>query len=275
MAVHDPHPARLAARIVASPAFRWAVLSLIVLNAALMGLETHQPFAARFAGLLVVAHGAIQALFVLEIAIRVLAYGRRPLAFLRDGWNVFDAAVVGVSLLPAAGPFATVARLARVLRTVRLVSALPDLRLIIGTMLRSIPSMGHVIALLGLLLYIYGILGFKFFGASSPERWGTLPAAFGSLFQILTLEGWVEIQAEVLPGHPWAWIYFASFIVIAVFVVINLFIAVVINNLEETHREEERRKLQSGAHDPLAHLDEIRARLDAIEQGLGRSRRSA
>lgn len=257
-------------RLVASDLFQRTVVTLILANAALMGLETSTSVVDRWSGFLALAQSVLQALFVLEIALRVVASSPRPLAFFRDGWNVFDFAVVAVSLIPAAGAFATVARLARVLRVARLVSALPELRLIIGTMLRSIPSMGHVVALLALLLYVYGIFGYHLFAKEAPEHWGTLPAAFQSLFQILTLEGWVEIQAKVLPAHPWAWAYFASFIVVAVFVVINLFIAVVINNLEETRREERNRVGAGPDDEALDAVAGLRERLETLERLLRR-----
>jgi len=198
--------------------------------------------------------------------IRIAAYGSRPLAFFRDGWNVFDFGVVGVSLLPVAGPFATVARLARVLRVARVVSGLPELRLIIGTMLRSIPSLGHVILLLGLLMYIYGVLGYYLFGQIDPEHWGSLGSAVRTLFIIITLEGWVEIQKAGGPTTLGIWTFYASFIVVAVFVVINLFIAVVLNNLEKTRRDES----AVAAGDPLARIHEIRRQLDAVEEVLSR-----
>jgi voltage-gated sodium channel len=167
------------------------------------------------------------------------------------------------------GAFTNVARLARVLRAARLVSSLPDLRLIIGTMLRSIPSMGHVLLLLGLLLYVYGVLGVLMFGQVDPRHWASLPRAAGTLFQILTLEGWVEIQAASREGHPLAWLFYGSFIMIAVFVVINLFIAVVINNLEATRREEE--ELRRG-DDVAARIAALRREIDALERSLGTGR---
>lgn len=114
-------------------------------------------------------------------------------------------------------------RLARLMRVTRLVSVFPELRLIIGTMLRSIPSMGHVIMLLSLLLYVYAVLGFYLFRDADAEHWGTLGAALLTLFQMLTLEGWVEVQDGVLSAMPWAWLYFGSFIFVGVFVVVNLF----------------------------------------------------
>ena len=158
---------------VESPPFHRTVVALILANAALMGLETSQAIAARWGGAMAAAQVAFQLVFVVEITLRLAAHGRRPAAFFRDGWNVFDFVVVATSFLPVAGAFTTVARLARVLRVARLVSALPELRLIVGTMLRSIPSLGHVVALLGLLLYVYGIFGYHLFAADAPKHWGS------------------------------------------------------------------------------------------------------
>ena len=254
--------------IASHPRFQRAVLVLIVANAVLMGIETSAPLMQRHGPLLLALNAVIQAVFVLEIAVRLAAHGRRPLEFFRDGWNTFDFAVVALSLLPVTGAFTNVARLARVLRAARLVSSLPDLRLIIGTMLRSIPSMGHVLLLLGLLMYVYGVLGVHLFGQADPRHWASLPRAAGTLFQILTLEGWVEIQAASREGHPAAWLFYGSFIMIAVFVVINLFIAVVINNLEATRREEEVRRGDNVA----ARIAALRREIDALERSLGAGR---
>jgi voltage-gated sodium channel len=259
-------PAAFCRRLVGQPRFQTLVLVLIVANAALMGIETVPALWQAHGSLLQVLNGALQALFVAEILLRLGAFGARPLGFFRDGWNCFDFAVVALSLLPDSGAFATVARLFRVLRAARLVSALPELRLIVGTMLRSIPSLGHVSLLLGLLLYVYGILGFHLFGAHDPEHWGSLGRSLMTLFQMLTLEGWVEIQARSLAAVPAAWLFYGSFVVVAVFVVINLFIAVVLNNLEAARREEAQRDAQGDARRRIA---ELRAGLDALERSLG------
>ena len=190
--------------------------------------------------------------------------------FLRDGWNMFDFLVVALSLMPGVGVFATVARIARVLRVARLVSVSPKLRLIVGTMMRSIPSLLHVSLLLGLLLYVYAVVGVNLFSTHDPSHWGSLRAALLTLFQILTLEGWVEVQDAVMAEAPWAWIYFSSFVVVAVFVVVNLFIAVVLNNLDEIREED--RQAALAKEDPLHpkrrfehHLAAIRAEVDRLE----------
>ena len=218
--------------------FQHAVLGLIALNAVVMGLETSPALASAYAPAFWWFHALVQAAFVVEIGIRLLAHGARPAAFFRDGWNTFDFAVVAAALVPAVGPLATIARLARLLRIARLVSTVPELRLIVGTMLRSIPAMGHVLMLLGLLLYGYGIVGVSLFGSHDPARWGSLGRALMTLFEVMTLEGWVEMMEASLAASPWAWLFYVSFIVIAVFIVVNLFIAVVINNLDATKAAE-------------------------------------
>jgi voltage-gated sodium channel len=258
-----------ARRIADSPAFQHFILVVIVLGAMVIGVETSATLTARHGALIVAVEILIQTIFVAEIAIRLLAYWPKPAAFFRNGWNVFDFAVVAASLLPQVGPFAMVARLARLIRVTRVVSAFPELRLIIGTMIRSIPSMGHVIVLLSLLLYVYAVLGFHFFREADPTHWGSLGVALLTLFQMLTLEGWVEIQAAVLGAYPLAWIYFTSFVFVAVFVVVNLFIAVVINNLDSVKHEHQRETDRQGVHGGLIEaIEAVRERLEELEERL-------
>jgi voltage-gated sodium channel len=258
-----------ARRTAESNSFQHFILGVILLAAILIGVETSETLMARYGPMFDALELAVQIVFVIEITIRLMACWPRLAAFFRDGWNVFDFAVVVVSLLPQAGAFAMVARLARLMRVTRLVSLFPELRLIIGTMLKTIPSMGHVIMLLSLLLYVYGILGFHLFGEIDPEHWGTLGAALLTLFQMLTLEGWVEIQEGVLQAMPWAWIYFASFSFVGVFVLVNLFVAVVINNLESVRNEEQASADRDNPqHMLLQRIDDLRARLDDMERDI-------
>lgn len=230
--------AQISSTLAQDRRFHFGTLALIVLNGLLMGLETVPEVMTRHGEPLLFINDMIQGLFVLEITIRILAFWPSPFRFFRDGWNVFDFTVIALSLLPVGGQFATVSRLARLLRVTRMVSVSDELRLIVQTMLRSIPSMGHVSLLLGLLIYVYGIVGFYLFAATDPGHWGSLGTAMLSVFQLLTLEGWVEMQRALMPAHPWAWVYFGSFVVVGVFIVINLFIAIVLNNLESVRAEE-------------------------------------
>jgi voltage-gated sodium channel len=250
--------------------FQNGILWLIVFNAIIMGLETWALLLSTYGHVLKLINGLVQAIFVAEITIRILAWGSRWHSFFRDGWNLFDFLIVMASLLPVAGPFATVARLARVLRIVRLISVSPDLKLIVNTMLRSIPSMGHVVLLLSILMYVYAIVGYYLFHLEDPLHWATLGTVFLSLFQMLTLEGWVEMQRAVIEAYPWAWVYFSSFVFIAVFVVINLFIAVVINNLQTV--KSENKDIKDGQAELLAKIAQLRVQLDAVEVELRKTK---
>jgi len=251
--------------------FQTAVFVVIILNAVVVGLETSPYIMSRYGALLGWANTVILLIFIAELTIRLAAHGRNPLAFFRDGWNLFDFVIVAASLVPDVGSFTTVARLARLLRVTRLVSIHPELRLIISVMVRSIPSMGHVVLLLALLLYVYGVLGFHLFSKSDPANWGSLGTSLLTLFQILTLEGWVEVQEVSLRAHSWSWIYYGSFVVIAVFVVINLFIAVVINNLESAKAEHQAElDDQNPDRTLLVRIESVKRELNELERILRR-----
>ncbi|MGI8928450.1 MAG: ion transporter [Candidatus Limnocylindrales bacterium] len=262
-----------ARRIANNGRFNAFIVAVILVNAVLVGLETSPDLLARYDAFFEVANVVIGAIFVLEITIRMITYWPRPQAFFRDGWNVFDFIVVGVSLLPAAGSFATVARLARLLRVVRLVSVLPELRLLVGTMLRSFGSMIGVVLLLALVIYAYAVLGYHLFGAVDPQHWGDLGTAVRTLFESLTLEGWLEVQSAVIAQVPLAWLFFGSYILLAVFVVVNLFIAVILNNLETVKAEQAAEEIEDRSQldvdeDLLRRVEVIRSELGELEARL-------
>jgi len=256
-----------ARRIAHSNRFQTFVMLVILGNAVLVGLETFPDLVATQNTLFEAVNALILAIFIFELAVRMLSYWPRPIAFFRDGWNVFDFVIVAFSLLPAAGSFATVARLARLLRVLRLISAFPELRLIVGTMLRSLGSMGSVLLLMGLVMYVYAVLGFHLFSAADPAHWGSLGNSLRTLFEILTLEGWVEIQETSLQVTPLAWLFYGSYVLIAVFVVVNLFIAVVLNNLEDV-RSEERAQEAARESELLVRLGQLRVDIELLEHEL-------
>lgn len=255
-------------RLAAAPIFQNSILALIVLTAALMGIETVPVVMQTHGGFVNAANKAIQMAFVLEIVVRLAAHWPRLGRFFRDGWNVFDFVVVALSLMPAAGPMATVARVARLLRVTRLISVHPQLRLLVETMLKSLPGLGSILLLLGMILYVYAILGVHLFRDVDPERWGHLGLAFLTLFEIVTLEGWVEIMGVAAAAGGPVWLYFVSFIVLAVFLVVNLFIAVVISNLETIHHEDGPPRAGADA-DLREAIRQLRRQLDAVEERLG------
>lgn len=264
----------LARRLVAAPAFERWLIALIVLNGIIVGLETNAGLAASFGGLFEFLDHAILAIFVAEAGIKIAARWPRPQDYFTDGWNLFDFGIIVLSLLPASGEFATVARLIRLLRVLRLVTALPKLRLMVATLVRCIPGMGHVLSLMALLFYVYGIAGYHLYAQHDPERWGTLGRALLTLFQIATLEAWTDIMHKAMGLGTLHWLYFVSFVLLGTFVVVNLFVAVVINSLEESHQEmaeADARRLTGTVPDALNDLRAVRsalAELDRRMQGI-------
>lgn len=224
--------------LVESAWFRGLSLVLIVASAAILGLETSPSIRASYGGTLKSIESGIITLFMVELGLRIAAYGRRWPNFFSSGWNIFDAVVVLLCLVPSIGELSAVARLARVLRALRLVSFLPNLQLLVEALLKSFASMGYVALLLSLVFYVYGIIGVSLFAAQSAEYFGSLGVAIMTLFQILTLEGWVDVMApqqEVYPlGAP---LFFVSFIVLGTMIVLNLFIGVIVNGMSEAQSE--------------------------------------
>ncbi len=253
-----------AARAVGAPWFRHGVTGAILVNAVVIGLDTSAVLSARYGGAFETASRAFLTIFVVEALVKMTAVWPRLRDYFRDGWNLFDFTVIAVSLLPSTGEMATLARLARLFRVLRLVSALPGLRLIVSTLIRSVPGMFNVIALMSIVFYVYGVAGHHLFHEIDPTHWRTLGIALLSLFRIVTLEDWTDIMYAALEHHWWAWAYFVSFVVVGTFVVINLFIAVVINSLDEAKQE----RLHDLQAPPTR--DELLAELTRTQEALGR-----
>ncbi|WP_423462742.1 ion transporter [Promicromonospora sp. MS192] len=247
---------------------RWftrLVLGVILANALVLGAETMVTGTA-FEVLRGIDH-AMLAFFVVELALRLVATGRR---FFRDPWNVFDLVVVGVALLPATESLSAL-RALRVLRVLRVVTAVPALRRVVDGMLRAVPGMGAVGALLVLVMYVSAVIATGLFGEAAPEYFGNLWTTLFTLFQAMTGEAWPDIARVVMETHPSAWIFFVLYILVVSFAVLNLFIAVIVNGMEEMSEEEREDDLQKDERlDALAAQNrEILAELRAVRARLG------
>lgn len=256
-------------RIVEFRYFNPFIIVLIILNGSIIGAETSQIFYERFHESVFIANRVILAVFIAEAVLKIGAVWPEPGRYFRNGWNLFDFTVVVFSLIPATGDLAMVARLLRLLRVVRLISTIPELRLIVTTLIRSLPSMGHVILLMSIVFYIYGVMGFHLFSEHDPVHWGTLGFSLLTLFRIVTLEDWTDVMYTAMEANAYAWIFFVSFVVLGTFVIVNLFIAVVLNNLEEAKQERLEELVQAPSKDEL--VDELRqtqAVLASLQQRL-------
>lgn len=224
---------------VESKPFHHVIVAVIVLAGVVAGMETSPTIMARHGAWLHGLDKVILAIFIVEALLKMAAQGRQPWRYFGDGWNVFDFLIVVICLLPVGGPFAAVLRLARALRLLRLVSALPKLQLLVGALLKSLSAMGYVSLLLALLFYIYAVAGIHLFGAHDPKNFGSLPAAFLSLFRLVTLDNWADLFAAQVPhvhGFKVA-VYFVTFIVFGTMIILNLFIGIIMNSMSEMHAE--------------------------------------
>ncbi len=205
------------------------VLVLIVVNAALLGLETSEGVMAAAGPLIRTLDSAILALFVLEIAARIQVHRT---AFFRDPWSLFDFAVVGIALVPASGAF-SVLRALRVLRVLRVLTIVPSMRRVVGALLGAIPGLGAIAGVLSLLFYVFAVMATHLFGAGFPDWFGSVGKSLYTLFQVMTLESWsMGIVRPLMQSHPYAWAFFVPFILIATFTMLNLFIAIIVNAMQ-------------------------------------------
>jgi voltage-gated sodium channel len=257
-------------------------------------LETYPDFHGNTAAGQVVdlLQNAVLALFVAEIVIKIGSFGSRPWQYFRSAWNVFDFVIVALCLLPIHAEYVVVLRL---LRTLRLFTALQGLQVLVSGLLRGIPALGYVGLLLLLHFYIYAVIGTFLFGDNDPIRFGNLHQSMLTLFQVLTLEGWNDIlatqihgsdvgydegwkglvgaAARVSTGRPvGAVLYFVSFILIGTMIMLNLFTGVIIRSMEEAHvalvEDAKHAKTAHPVQGSQAELNRICEDLQAIAQRL-------
>ncbi len=222
--------------LLESRRFQYSITALIVLNAITLGLETI-PEVMEVAGpFLMFLDKAVLAVFVVELLTKLVVYGKR---FHKDPWNIFDLVVVTIAVLPSTGSM-SVLRALRILRVLRLVSAVPSMRRVVSALLVAIPGMGSIVALLCLIFYVFSVMATKLFGEGFPEWFGTIWASAYSLFQIMTLESWsMGIVRPVMEVYPHAWAFFLPFILITSFTVLNLFIGIVVDAMQQEHAAEQ------------------------------------
>ncbi|MGI9241123.1 MAG: ion transporter [Verrucomicrobiales bacterium] len=251
-------------KLVASPAFAWFIIVVIIAAGILVGIQTFPDLERRYAGLWTLLDRLILGIFIAEIAIKMIALYPRPLQYFRDGWNIFDFTIVAVCLLPIGGAYITVLRLFRLLRALRLISVVPKLQILVAAILRSLPSMFYVTLLLSLLFYIYAVLGVILFRENDPVHFGNLWTSLLSLFRVVTLEDWTDImylqmhgsdaydgynqstqgleltpKAQPLVGA----LYFVSFVLLGTMVMLNLVIGVIINGMDSAQKEVAERQM--------------------------------
>ena len=244
--------------IIEAPAFGRFITGVIIFNAALLGMETSPTLMAHAGGLIVTLDMICLSIFVAEIAMKLITYGRR---FFQSGWNIFDFLIVGIALVPG-GAGLSVLRALRILRVLRVISVAPRLRRVVEGFISALPGMASVFLLMAILFYIGAVISTKLFSQSFPEWFGDLGLSAYTLFQIMTLESWsMGIVRPVMQVYPYAWMFFVPFIMVTTFAVVNLLVGLIVNSMQDAHHAEDEVKTD-------AYRDEVLVRLESIERRL-------
>ena len=260
--------------LVDHPTFQKAVMTLIVVNAITLGLETSSKAMGYVGPVLMIFDKVVITIFCVEIVLRIYAHG---ISFFRDPWGVFDFIVVSITLMPSNDSL-SVLRSLRVLRVLRLVSAVPRLRRIVSALLHAVPGVGAIGALLLLVFYVFAVITTKLFGSEFPDWFGTIGESMFTLFQVMTLESWAMGRVRPVMGfYPWAWIVFVAFIVLSSFTVLNLFIAIIIDSMQTLQINENSKAVSEisesphdGSMDSAKELRDIKREMEEIKALLKR-----
>ena len=242
--------------------FELFVVAVIIASALLVGVKTYDiPTASQ--RILSWLDVLITVFFLVEIGIRFIAEPHKP-AFFRNPWNLFDTLVVAVSLIPIENSdMALVARLVRVFRVLRMVSIVPELRMLLSSLVKALPQLGYVVLLMFIIFYIYAAIGATLFEAINPALWGDIAISMLTLFRVMTFEDWTDVMYETMAVYPLSWFYYLSFIFFTAFAFLNMVIGIVVNVMN-VENEKLLKAQAEEAHEPTLH--DVHSKLERLER---------
>jgi len=251
-------------------AFELFVITIIILSSLMIGAKTY-PLPEALVSVLCVMDYAVTLFFLIEILIRMAAEGHLS-HFFKKGWNIFDFVIVVVSLIPLDdAEYALIARMLRLFRVMRLISFIPELRVLVTALITALPRMGYVALLMFIIFYLYAVVGSLLFGQINPVLWGDLGISLLTLFRVATFEDWTDVMYETMAVYSLSWIYYLTFIFFSAFVFLNMMIGIVVEVLDEEHKKmqiEQEGDLQAEAianQDELAHqVADLHRKLDVL-----------
>ena len=206
----------------------------------------------------------ITVVFLIEIIVRIIAE-KNILKFFKQGWNIFDFCIVTISLIPIDNSETVfLARLVRIFRLMRLISFVPQFRILIEALIKAIPRVGYVLLLMFVVFYIFAALGSLMFSELDPLHWGNIALAMLTLFQVATLEGWPDLLYSAFEVYPWSWLFFVSFIIINSFIFLNMIIGVIIDIVIRSNSD--------NSPEEIKLLEEINSKLDELSNNKSQGR---
>ena len=249
--------------------FELLVIAVIIFSALVIGVKTYE-ISDTLATVIRVLDWAITLFFMTEITIRFLAEENKK-DFFKSGWNIFDTLIVMVSIIPIDNTeMALVGRLIRIFRVLRMVSILPELRLLLNSLLKALPQLGYILLLMFIIFYIYAAIGSMLFRDINMQIWRDISVSMLTLFGVMTFEDWTDVMYETMEVYPFSWIYFLSFIFLTAFAFLNMIIGIVVNVLENERKEAQKQEQKENGEPSLQEvyllLKKIEADLDNLKQ---------
>uniref|UniRef100_A0A4W6C1H8 Voltage-dependent L-type calcium channel subunit alpha n=1 Tax=Lates calcarifer TaxID=8187 RepID=A0A4W6C1H8_LATCA len=258
--------------VVNSTGFEYVMFVLIILNTLCLAIQHHGQ-SQLFNNAMDILNMVFTGVFTVEMILKLIAF--KPRNYFADAWNTFDALIVVGSVVDiaiteinntedSARISITFFRLFRVMRLVKLLSRGEGIRTLLWTFIKSFQALPYVALLIAMLFFIYAVIGMQVFGKiamvdgtqiNRNNNFQTFPQAVLMLFRCATGEAWQEIMLACLPGklcdsesdyNPgeertcgsgFAIIYFISFYMLCAFLIINLFVAVIMDNFDYLTRD--------------------------------------
>jgi voltage-gated sodium channel len=260
------------ARIVYSSQFELFIAFIILVNAVSLALLTMPDIEPEVKQTLGELDTFALYVYLVELTMRIVSYGKRPWEFFRQGWNIFDFSIVVLSFGIFSGE-TIILRLLRIFRLIRIFRFLPEVRVLTSSVVKSLPPLMSVGVLIFLALFIYGMAGVYLFGEQLPDSWGNITLALTSLFILLTLENFPNYLEEAVEISPWALPFYLSYIFVVVFTILNVLIGIVLNAMDEAREENKERKRKIKKLDAIVHeVDDITSDGKVTEDEINRLR---
>lgn len=249
--------------------FELFVISVIILSSLLIGVRTYDLPDAAITFLWVMDYG-VTVFFLIEILIRMAAEDRLK-DFFKKGWNIFDFTIVVVSLIPLDdSEYALIARMLRLFRVMRLISFIPELRVLVSALITALPRMGYVALLMFIIFYLYAVIGNLMFASINPNLWGDLGISLLTLFRVATFEDWTDVMYETMAVYSLSWIYYLTFIFFSAFVFLNMMIGIVVEVLDEEHKKMLAEEEEVVHQQEQAYQDKLEGEIAALHEKLDR-----
>ncbi|SFG37766.1 ion transporter [Neptunomonas qingdaonensis] len=250
--------------------FEIFVIAVIVFSALVIGAKTYE-IPENILTLIGWMDIGITLFFLVEVSVRFMG---EPIKrnFFKNAWNVFDTLIVVVSLIPIEdSELALVGRLIRIFRVLRMVSIVPELRLLLNSLFKALPQLGYVILLMFIIFYIYAAVGTSFFVSINPTLWGDISIAMLTLFRVMTFEDWTDVMYETMAVYPFSWIYYLTFIFLTTFAFLNMVIGIVVNVMEEEHAQEAKEQAMANGEPTIQDLSNQIAELKEMLKSRAKS----